>query len=128
MEDSVQLHVAVALWLGESPQSKVNVRLGLPSAGNQSLIHHTAYCVVTVLTEIYFCYMEDTMLLWRHSILVLPLMKIQVFRDVTPYRMVFFFGGATAWGGPWPPLQYASKPLHPLLCLSIRSIPSFSGP
>ena len=40
----------------------------------------------------------------------------------------FFFGGATAWGGPWPPLQYASKSLYPLLCLSIRLFPSFSGP
>ena len=40
----------------------------------------------------------------------------------------FFFGGATARGGPWPPLQYASKPLDPLLCLSIRLFPSFSGP
>jgi len=28
--------------------------------------------------------------------------------------------GATAWGGPWPPLQYASRPLDSLLCLSIR--------
>jgi len=40
----------------------------------------------------------------------------------------FFFGGATARGGPWPPLQYASKPLDPSLCLSIRLFPSFSGP
>ena len=40
----------------------------------------------------------------------------------------FFFGGATARGGPWPPLQYASKPLDPLLYLSIRLFPSFSGP
>ena len=39
-----------------------------------------------------------------------------------------FFGGATALGGPWPPLQYASKPLDPLLYLSIRLFPSFSGP
>ena len=29
--------------------------------------------------------------------------------------LIFFFGGATAWGGPWPPLQYASRPLDPLL-------------
>ena len=41
--------------------------------------------------------------------------------------LIFFFGGATAWGGPWPPLQYASRPLDPLLCLSIRLSPSFSG-
>jgi len=34
----------------------------------------------------------------------------------------------TARGGPWPSLQYASKPLDPLLCLSIRLFPSFSGP
>ena len=40
----------------------------------------------------------------------------------------FFFGGAIARGGPWPPLQYASRPLNPLLCLSIRLSPSFSGP
>ena len=40
----------------------------------------------------------------------------------------FFFDDATARGGPWPPLQYASKPLDPLLCLSIRLFPSFSGP
>ena len=41
---------------------------------------------------------------------------------------LLFFGGATARGGPWPPLQYASKPLDPLLYLSIRLFPSFSGP
>ena len=40
----------------------------------------------------------------------------------------FFFGGTTARGGPWPPLQYACKPLDPLLYLSIRLFPSFSGP
>jgi len=40
----------------------------------------------------------------------------------------FFFGGATARGGPWAPLQYASKPLDPLLYLSIRLFPSFSDP
>ena len=40
----------------------------------------------------------------------------------------FFFDGATARGGPWPPLQYASKPLDPMLCPSIRVFPSFSGP
>ena len=36
--------------------------------------------------------------------------------------------GATGQGGPWPPLQYASRPLGSLLCLSIRLHPSFSGP
>jgi len=36
--------------------------------------------------------------------------------------------GATARGGPWPPLQYASRPLDSLLCLAIRLHPSFSGP
>ena len=41
--------------------------------------------------------------------------------------MKFFFGGATARGGSWPPLQYACKPLDPLLYLSIRLFPSFSG-
>ena len=35
---------------------------------------------------------------------------------------------ATARGGPWPPLQYASKLLDSLLYLSIRLHPSFSGP
>ena len=35
---------------------------------------------------------------------------------------------ATARGGPWPPLQYASRPLGSLLYLSIRLYPSFSGP
>ena len=38
------------------------------------------------------------------------------------------FSGATAQGGPSPPLQYASKPLDPLLCLSIHLFPSFLGP
>ena len=36
--------------------------------------------------------------------------------------------GATARGGPWPPLQYASRSLGSLLCLSIRLHPSFSCP
>ena len=36
--------------------------------------------------------------------------------------------GATAWGGPWPPLQCASKTLNSLLCLSIHLNPSCSGP
>ena len=36
--------------------------------------------------------------------------------------------GATARGGPWPPLQYASRSLGSLLYLSIRLYPSFSGP
>jgi hypothetical protein len=40
----------------------------------------------------------------------------------------FFFYGAIARGGPWPPLQYVSKPLDPLLYPSIRLFPSFSGP
>ena len=44
------------------------------------------------------------------------------------YYTFLFFGGATARGGPWPSLQYASRPLDPLLCLSIRLFPSFSGP
>jgi hypothetical protein len=30
--------------------------------------------------------------------------------------MCIFFGGTTARGGPWPPLQYASNSLDPLLC------------
>jgi hypothetical protein len=41
---------------------------------------------------------------------------------------VFFFYGATARGGPWPPFQSACKPLDPLLYFSIRLFPSFSGP
>jgi len=40
----------------------------------------------------------------------------------------FFFFDGTARDGPWPPLQYASKPLDPLLCPSIRLFSSFSGP
>jgi hypothetical protein len=40
----------------------------------------------------------------------------------------FFFYGATARGGPWPPFQYVSKTLDPLLYLSLRLFPSFSGP
>ena len=36
--------------------------------------------------------------------------------------------GTTARGGPWPPLQYASRSLGFLLYLSIRLYPSFSGP
>ena len=47
---------------------------------------------------------------------------------LTEISYFFFFGGATARGGPWPPLQYASRPLDPLLCLSIRLFPSLSGP
>jgi hypothetical protein len=46
----------------------------------------------------------------------------------TPKLSEDFFYGATARGGPWPPFQYASKPLDPLLYLSIRLFPSFSGP
>ena len=38
----------------------------------------------------------------------------------------FFFGGAKDLGGPWPPSQYATRPLDPLLCLSIRLLPAFS--
>jgi hypothetical protein len=37
--------------------------------------------------------------------------------------ILYFFYGATARGGPWPPLKYASKPLDPLLYLSIRLFP-----
>jgi len=36
--------------------------------------------------------------------------------------------GATARGGPWPPLKYASRSLGSLLSLSILLYPSFSGP
>jgi len=38
------------------------------------------------------------------------------------------FGDATDRGGLWHPLQYTSKSLDPLLCLSIRLFPSLSGP
>jgi hypothetical protein len=37
----------------------------------------------------------------------------------------FFFYGATARGGPWPPSQYAPKPLDHLIYLSIRLFPIF---
>ena len=40
----------------------------------------------------------------------------------------FLPDGATARGGPRPPLQYASKSLDSLLYLSIRLYPSFSDP
>jgi len=46
----------------------------------------------------------------------------------TVHKVLFFFGSATARGGPWFPLQYPSKFLGPLLCLSIRLFSSFSGP
>jgi hypothetical protein len=42
--------------------------------------------------------------------------------------LLLLFYGATARGRPWPPFQYASKPLDPLLYLSIRLFPSFSCP
>ena len=42
--------------------------------------------------------------------------------------IIFLPDGATAQGGPWPPLQYAFKPLDSLLCLSICLHPSFSCP
>jgi hypothetical protein len=44
------------------------------------------------------------------------------------YYYYYHYYGATARGGPWPPLQYVSKPLDPLLYLSIRLFPSYSGP
>ena len=37
--------------------------------------------------------------------------------------VIFLFDGATGRGGPWPPLQYASKPLDPLLSLSLSLFP-----
>jgi hypothetical protein len=37
---------------------------------------------------------------------------------VVTFLIFSFYDGASARGGPWPPLQYASKPLDPLLCLS----------
>jgi hypothetical protein len=40
-------------------------------------------------------------------------------------KFFFFFYGATARSGPWPPLQYVSKPLDPLLYLSIRLVSSW---
>ena len=36
--------------------------------------------------------------------------------------------GATAQCGPWPPLQYTSRPLDSLFCLSTHLNPSSSGP
>ena len=60
---------------------------------------------------------------------------IHKYRSVgdSAYRRMEYNGppppdGATARGGPWPPLKYASRPLGSLLCLSIRLYPSFSGP
>ena len=51
------------------------------------------------------------------------------FRKTTAWCLVTSSSvGATGRGGPWPPLQYASRSLGPLLCLSIRLYPSFSGP
>ena len=43
-------------------------------------------------------------------------------------KIIFFFDGTTARGGPSPLLQYTSKLLDPLLCFSIHLFPSFSGP
>jgi hypothetical protein len=36
------------------------------------------------------------------------------------FLLFFFFYGATARGGPWPPLQYASKPLDSLIYFYVR--------
>ena len=55
-------------------------------------------------------------------------MTIKIWSSAHSIFFFFFFGGTTARGGPWPPLQYASKPLDPLLYLFIRLFPSFSGP
>jgi hypothetical protein len=44
------------------------------------------------------------------------------------FFIIISFCGGTARRGPWPPFQYASKPLDPLLYLSIRLFSSFSGP
>jgi hypothetical protein len=41
------------------------------------------------------------------------------------YALLLFYG-ATARGGPWPPLQYVSKLLNPLLYLSIRLLHIYS--
>jgi hypothetical protein len=46
-----------------------------------------------------------------------PLNFSQLFSSF--FFFFFFFYGATARGGPWPPLQYVSKLLVPLLYLSI---------
>ena len=54
--------------------------------------------------------------------------KVLLFFLLNPQHTPFFFDGTTVRGGPCPPLQYASKPLDPLLCLSIHLFPSFSGP
>jgi uncharacterized membrane protein len=45
------------------------------------------------------------------------LMKLLLLSEV---QVFFFFYGATAQGGPWSLFQYTSKPLDPLLYLSIH--------
>ena len=54
----------------------------------------------------------------------------QVYHSEIIYIYIYIYppDGATARGGPWPPLQYASRSLGSLLYLSIRLYPSFSGP
>jgi len=71
---------------------------------------------------------------WNNFIVIISAWHISVLVSRALYSTCtfcwcfFFFGGATALGGPWPPLQYASKPFDPLLYLTIRLFPSFSGP
>ena len=84
------------------------------------------YCVHVVrdqtaqaTTPLFIINFKDFMHLYIHK-----LHYISYFNNF----LFFFFGGATARGGPWPPLQYVSRPLDPLPCLSIRLFPSFSGP
>jgi hypothetical protein len=78
----------------------------------------------TIVFGIYF------ILGWRHvSAYLSGHLQVIIYMSLEEdIQRKFFFGGTTARGGPWPPLQYAFKPLDPTLCLSIRLFPSFSGP
>ena len=86
-----------------------------------------------LLTNRFFFFVPEKQLThlsskWRQKIKFCFIYINFVLHIISPLPFFFFFDGATARGGPWPPLQYAPKPLDPLLCLSIRFFPSFSGP
>ena len=78
-----------------------------------------------------FVFVAVLLKMWRHRTfrILVHLGKLQCYLSQYLWPIFFFFlGGATARSGPCPPLQYASRPLDPLLCLSIRLSPSFSRP
>ena len=85
-------------------------------------------------TNIHFwSYLSQFFLEWEmFRARVVEKIKTHVFIFNNSFRKLCLFeilpDGATARGGPWPPLQCTSKPLGSLLCLSIRLHPSFSGP